>query len=93
MTATTQTTTELASYTLQTSYNDAGQPTSVTYSDGEVFSPGYNAQGWLTSATSLPYGGSQVNLLTALGYSGVGGAAMHPTSATLGNGTYMYAAS
>src|SRR6185312_12188478 len=69
------------------------QPTSLTYSDGEVFAPQYNGDGWLTAATTTPSGGSQVNLLTNVSYSGTGGAAGHLTGANLGNGTYALSAS
>jgi RHS repeat-associated protein len=90
----TLTTTENATYPLTYAYNDAGQPTSMTFSDGEVFTQNYDsASGWLSSAVTTPSGGSQVNLLTSVTYSGVGGAAGHITSANLANGAYSYSAS
>jgi hypothetical protein len=90
----TLTTTENATYPLSFAYNDAGAPTGLTFSDGEVFSNVYDsASGWLSSAVTTPSGGSQINLLTNVTYSGVGGAAGHLTSATLANGTYSYSAS
>ncbi len=90
----TLTTTENATYPLTYAYNDAGQPTSLTFSDGEVFAENYDsASGWLTSAVTTPSGGSQVNLLTAVTYSGIAGAAGHMTAANLGNGTYSLSAS
>jgi len=67
------------SYTLGSVFNDAEKPTSLTYRDGEVFSLGYSAHGWLTSAVTTPSGGSQVNLPTGMAYSGVGGAVGYPT--------------
>ena len=42
---------------------------------------------------TTPSGGSQVNLLTAVTYSGIAGAAGHMTSANLANGTYSLSAS
>ena len=70
----------------------ADQP--LAYSDGEVLSYGYdNASGWLTSLITTPSGGSATNLLTAISYSGAGGAAGMPTGANVANGAYTYSAS
>ena len=75
-------------------YNDGSQPTGLTYSDHEVLSYGYDGgSGWLSSLTATPAGGSATTLLSSIGYSGAGGAAGHPTSASVANGTYSYSAS
>ena len=82
------------SYPMQTAYNDASQPTSLTYSDNEVASYGYDASsGWLSSLSTTPAGGSATSLLDTIGYSGAGGAAGHATSANVAGGTYSYSAS
>jgi YD repeat-containing protein len=48
-----------SSYPIQTAYNDASQPTSLTYSDNEVATYGYdNNSGWLSSLSTTPAGGS-----------------------------------
>ncbi|HLY32309.1 MAG TPA: RHS repeat-associated core domain-containing protein [Ktedonobacterales bacterium] len=80
-------------YTFGLTYNDAGQPSSLTYSDNEVLSYGYNNYGWLTSLITTPSGGSATNLLTNISYAGPGGPAGHPTGASVGNGAYTYSAS
>ncbi len=82
------------SYPIQTAYNDASQPTTLTYSDNEVASYGYDgASGWLSSLSTTPAGGSATTLLGSIGYSGVGGAAGHATSASVGGGTYTFSSS
>ena len=84
----------VTSYPVQTAYNDGSQPTSLTYSDGEVLSYGYDGgSGWLSSLATTPAGGSATTLLSSIGYSGAGGAAGHPTSASVANGVYTYSAS
>lgn len=77
---------------------DSGQPTSLTYPDGEALSFGYDAgSDWLTSVVTTPAAGgggsTPINLATALSYSGTAGAAGLVTSATIGNGLYHTAAS
>ena len=82
------------SYPMQTAYNDASQPTSLTYSDNEVASYGYDSgSGWLSSLSTTPAGGSATSLLDTIGYSGAGGAAGQATSANVAGGTYSYSAS
>ena len=84
----------ITSYPVQTAYNDGSQPTSLTYSDGEVLSYGYDGgSGWLSSLTTTPAGGSATTLLGSIGYSGAGGAAGHATSARVASGVYSYSAS
>jgi hypothetical protein len=84
----------VTSYPIQTAYNDASQPTSLTYSDNEVATYGYDgASGWLSSLSTTPAGGSATTLLGSIGYSGAGGAAGHATSANVGGGTYSFGAS
>jgi RHS repeat-associated protein len=83
-----------STYPFSYTYNDASMPTSLTYSDGEQLSYGYDsASGWLTSLITTPSGGSTTNLLTAIAYSGAGGAAGKPTGANVVNSTYTYSAS
>jgi len=79
-------------FTFGMSYNDAGQPSSLTYSDNEVLSYGYNSYGWLTSLVTTPSGQGSTTLLTNITYTGNAGAAGHPTGASVGNGTYTDAA-
>jgi RHS repeat-associated protein len=67
-------------------------PASTTYSDGEVATTSYTAQGWPTSLVTT-LSGVRTNVLTALAYTGVGGAAGHPTAASVANGTYTASAS
>jgi RHS repeat-associated protein len=79
-------------YTVSFAYNDAGEPATLTYSDGEVASYGYDgASGALTSFIATPSGGSAQNLVTNVTYSGAGGAAGLPTGANLG-GVYTFSA-
>ncbi len=80
-------------YSFGMGYNDAGQPTSTTYSDGELLGLSYSAYGWLGAATATPSGGGATTLFSNVAYSGVGGAAMRPTAASVDNGTYTYGAS
>jgi RHS repeat-associated protein len=82
------------SYPIQTAYNDASQPTSLTYSDNEVANYSYDSgSGWLSSLSTTPAGGSATTLLGSIGYSGAGGAAGHATSASVAGGTYTFGAS
>ncbi|HEX5159755.1 MAG TPA: hypothetical protein VFW17_21275 [Ktedonobacterales bacterium] len=70
------------------------QPTTLTYSDNEVASYGYDANsGWLNSLSATPAGGSATTLLGSIGYTGAGGAAGHATSASVGGGVYTFGAS
>jgi hypothetical protein len=70
------------------------QPTTLTYSDNEAATYGYDAtSGWLSSLNTTPAGGSATTLLGSIGYTGVGGAAGHATSASVGGGTYSFSAS
>ena len=71
----------------------ASMPTSLTYSDNEVANYGYDASSaWLSSLSATPAGGSATTLLDSIAYSGAGGAAGHPTSASIGNGVYSFSA-
>jgi hypothetical protein len=84
----------VTSYPLTTAYNDASMPTSLTYSDNEVASYGYDAaSGWLSSLSTTPAGGSATTLLGNISYSGSGGAAGHATEADVAGGVYSYSAS
>jgi RHS repeat-associated protein len=82
-----------ATYTYAYGFNDASQPTSTTFSDNEVTTYSYDtASALLTGMTTTPSGGTAQGLISNVGYSGVGGAASKPTSATLNGGTYTYTA-
>jgi RHS repeat-associated protein len=78
-------------YTVGTGFDDAGNILSQTYPDGEIVSTGYTAQGWL-SGLSTQQGGTTTTLLSNVSYTGTGGAAHQVTGASLGGGTYSYAA-
>ncbi|MGE5335682.1 MAG: RHS repeat-associated core domain-containing protein, partial [Nitrososphaerota archaeon] len=78
-------------YPLKSTYDDAGHVLNQTYPDGEVVTTGYTPQGWLQSL-STQQNSITTTLLTSATYSGVGGAAGQLTGATLGNGTYTFAA-
>jgi hypothetical protein len=81
--------TGIASYPISTAYNDASQPTSLTYSDNEVANYSYDSgSGWLSSLSTTPAGGSATTLVGSIAYSGAGGAAGHATSASVGGRTY-----
>lgn len=82
------------SYPLQAAYNDAGLPTSLTFSHNEVLSYGYDGvSGWLSSLSTTPSGGSATTLLSNVNYSDTGGAEGHPNSANVAGTTYSYSAS
>ena len=84
----------ITSYPISTAYNDGSQPTSLTYSDNEVLSYGYDGpSGWLASLNASPAGGGATPLLDFLQYTGAGGAAGHPTSAQMAGSTYNFSAS
>ena len=79
-----------SAYSFSTAYNDAGEPASLTYSDGEVASYGYDgASGALTSLITKPAGGSATNLLLNVAYNANG----TPAGASVGNGVYTTSAS
>ncbi len=81
-------------YPFSFGYNDAGQMTSLTYSDGEVLNPSYDGgSGWLATLSATPFGGSAQNLLTNIAYTGAGGAVGSPTGANVGGTTYSFSAS
>lgn len=79
-----------ASYALQQSYDDADNVLAQTYPDGEVVTSGYSA-GWLTGLTTQQ-GSVLTTLVSGVTYGGAAGAAGAITGATLGGGTYAYAA-
>lgn len=80
-----------ASYTLQTSYDDAGSVVAETYPTGEVVTTSYTSQGWL-AGVSRQQGGTSTALLGQAAYTGAGGAQGQMTGASLGAGTYTYRA-
>jgi RHS repeat-associated protein len=82
-----QTTTELVTYNVGYGYNDAGQPTTVTYTDGETLGYSYTSYGWLQNATT-----PTANLALNLSYTNSAGAAGKPTGASLANNTYSWSA-
>ncbi len=79
-------------YTIQASYNDAGQVISQTYPTGEVVSPGYTPTGWL-NGLSTSQNSITTQLVSNLTYMGLSGAAGQITTMSEDNGTYSYAAS
>ncbi len=84
----------ITSYPISTAYNDGSQPTSLTYSDNEVLSYGYDVpSGWLAALNASPAGQPATPLLNYLQYSGAGGAVGHPTIAQMAGSTYNYSAS
>jgi RHS repeat-associated protein len=84
----------ITSYPIQTAYNDASMPTQTTYSDSETLGYSYDSgSAWLSGLTATPHVGTATQLLSSVNYSGAGGAAGHITSASVGGGTYNYAAS
>jgi hypothetical protein len=84
----------ITSYPISTAYNDGSQPTSLTYSDNEVLSYGYDGpSGWLAALNASPAGQPATPLLNYLQYSGAGGAAGHPTIAQMAGSTYNVSAS
>jgi RHS repeat-associated protein len=88
----TQTTTESSAYSLNFTYNDAGQPSTVKFSDSELFVYDYSTFDWLTALTTTSSGGSSINLVTNISYSGTGGAAKLATGASVANGAYTLSA-
>ena len=81
-------------YPVQTVYNDGSQPTSLTNSDNEVLSYGYDGpSGWLAALNASPAGQPATPLLDYLQYTGAGGAAGHPTIAQVAGSTYNFSAS
>ena len=75
------------SYPFGESYNDAGQPTSFTYSDSSTLTYNYDTNGWLNSAVS-----GSTNLYTALSYSDAGGATGLPNAASLSSAAISFSA-
>ncbi len=76
-----------SAYSFSTAYNDAGEPTSLTYSDGEVASYGYDgASGALTSLITQPAGGTATNMLLNITYNAAGFA----NGASVANGFYTF---
>jgi YD repeat-containing protein len=88
-------------YPFSFGYNDAGQPTSVSYSDNTYLCDSYDsASGWLSMVSVTQANASngcatsqQTTLASGLGYSGDAGAAGLVTNAIVSGGTYLYAAS
>jgi hypothetical protein len=76
-------------YPFSMSYTDAGMPSTMTYPDGTVLTASYTSQGWPSAAT-VNRNGTNTTLVSAIGYTGTGGAAMEPTSASIGNSTYLH---
>jgi len=79
-------------YPFGMAFDDAGHQTSLTFSDGEVLATSYNAQGWLSSLTTTPSGGSATTLASFIAFTSVGGAAGNPTYARIANNADYYIA-
>jgi RHS repeat-associated protein len=85
------------SYSVQNTYDDAGNRLTQTYQNGDVVTTGYTPQGWLNSVSSQSSGGVNTSLLSNAAYayslSGqFGGPVQQITSASLGGGLYTYSA-
>ncbi|HEU5383590.1 MAG TPA: RHS repeat-associated core domain-containing protein [Ktedonobacteraceae bacterium] len=74
-----------SNYVVLTTYNDNGQIGSQTYPTGEIVTPGYGANGWLTSLNTK-IGSTTTTLASNLAYSGLAGAAGQITTMDYGNG-------
>ncbi len=81
------TTLDGTSYPFSATYDDAGQTTSLSYSDGTALTDNYDTNGWLNSAVT-----GSTNLYTALSYTDPGGATGLPNTAKLSNGAMSYTA-
>src|SRR5262249_24255377 len=80
-----------ATYQVRATYDDAGDPLTQPYPDGETVTSAYSAQGWLTGVSTQQ--SSVTTLLGGATYSGAGGAFGSVTGAALGNGAFAYGAS
>jgi YD repeat-containing protein len=77
------------SYPFTTAYNDADQPTSLTYPNGDTLTTGFAAPGWVGNV-NLTSGSTTTPLLNSVSYQGTNGAAQQPTSASVANGAYQW---
>jgi RHS repeat-associated protein len=82
-----------ASYTLRTSYDDAGNVLTQVYPDGETVTNSYSPEAWLTGVQTQRGSYPATTLVSGIGYAGPGGATGEMTGASLGGGTYAYSAS
>jgi RHS repeat-associated protein len=82
-----------ASYTLRTSYDDAGNVLTQVYPDGETVTNAYSPEAWLTGVQTQRGSYPATTLVSGIGYTGPGGATGEMTSASLGSGTFGYSAS
>jgi RHS repeat-associated protein len=78
-------------YPSQVTYDDAGDVLTKTYPDGEVVTNSYTQQAWLAGVSTLQ-GSTTTTLLSNVVYSDTAGAGGLMTGASLGGGTYTYAA-
>lgn len=78
-------------YSDSKTYDDAGDIVTETYPTGEVLTLGYTSQGWI-GGLSRTLSGSTTTMLSAVTYTGLGGASRQITGANLANDTYHYAA-
>ena len=74
-------------YPFTKGYNDAGQPTTLTYPDGDTVTTSYSPQAWLGSVTET-LNSTTNTLFNSLSYAGLAGASQQPTSGSIGNSTY-----
>jgi RHS repeat-associated protein len=79
-------------YQIGATYDDAGNMLTQTYPDGEIVSTDYTSEGWLLGLVTQQ-GSTSTTLLSNVSYAGTGGAAGKFTSATMGNGVYLFTAS
>jgi RHS repeat-associated protein len=75
-------------YPFTTTYNDAKQPTKLTYPDGDTAATSYTSQDWLSGMSETL--NSTTNTLLSVNYQNAAGAAQMPSSALVGNGIYQW---
>ncbi len=74
-------------YPFLTGYNDADQPTTLTYPDGDLITTSYSQQGWLAGVTEKLGSNPTTTFLNSVSYQGSAGASGHPSNAVIANGT------
>ena len=82
-----------ASYTLRTSYDDAGNVLTQVYPDGETVTNSYSPEAWLSGVQTQRGSYPATALVSGIRYTGPGGATGEMTGASLGGGTFAYSAS
>ncbi len=80
-------------YTTSATYDDAGQPLTQTYPNGDVVTTSYTGQGWLGAIDLTPYHLPGLPLLSAITYTGQLGATGTPSGGQLDGSILTYSAS